>query len=153
MPPIFPSVPPAADDGLDFDAAITRQEQLCDALEALADSLPERIDTYAAMQLAGRIVPTLKRCQRLEERVIFPMILERAHAPVQMIDRLRTEHMEDEDQAIQLTAAIRAYAQYPHREDAGSLGYALRGLFQPLRRHTAFDRDILLPMYRRALLD
>ena len=75
MPPIFPSVPPAADDGLDFDAAITRQEQLCDALEALADSLPERIDTYAAMQLAGRIVPTLKRCQRLEERVISRHLL------------------------------------------------------------------------------
>ncbi|MEQ3625380.1 MAG: hemerythrin domain-containing protein [Celeribacter sp.] len=149
---MFSSADQSADAGIAFAEAILRQEHLCDALETLADSLPERVDTYTAMRLAGSLVPTLKRCQRLEEQVVFPLLLEQAPARSSMIDRLRAEHLEDEDQAMMLAPAIRAFAQQPAREDAGRLGFALRGLFQPLRRHAAFDRDVLLPLYRRALI-
>ena len=35
------------------------------------------------------------------------------------------------------------------RKDVEEFGYLLRGLFVALRRHLAFDRDYVLPLYRR----
>ena len=134
-----------------YEGVILLQEQLCDALESLADSLPGQVNTYAAAQLAEQLLPTLWQCQNLEEGTVFPLLLETDCASIQTIDRLRAEHLEDEDHAGILSDAVMAFARNPRRSDADRLGYSLRGLFQPLRRHAAFDRSVILPMYRSAL--
>ena len=136
-----------------FEVAISRQEQLCNALEDLADRLPSQINSYAAAKLADSLLPTLRHCHHLEEQAIFPLLLNAACTAPDTIDRLRAEHLEDEDHAEILSEAIISFAKNPIPGDAERLGYYLRGLFQPLRRHTAFDRGVLLPACRDAIGD
>lgn len=135
----------------DLAAAILRLEQVCEDLERLADTLPGQVDTYAAVCLAERLLPTLRECQCLEETEVFPLLLKTHGAAPQMIARLHAEHVEDEDHAAMVEDAIIAFVRDPKRGGADKLGYALRGLFQPLRRHVAFDRGVILPSYRAAL--
>lgn len=136
--------------GADFDACLAQQFALCHGLEALADSLPLRMDTLAAIRLADRLCPTLQRCHCLEETMIFPVLIISQQPMRPILDRLRTEHLEDEDQACDVREAVTALATGQVRgADAGEVGYMLRGLFVSLRRHLAFDRDYVLPLYRR----
>lgn len=122
---------------------------LCRRLETLADSLPLKVDTHAAILLADRMGKTLRRCHRLEEKIIFPAFLNANDDVQAILKRLRKEHLEDEDHARDVEDAIRAFVVLRKRESAEELGYMLRCLFVPLRRHLAFDRDYLLPLYHR----
>lgn len=132
-----------------FEVLISRQEAACRDLEALADTLPERLDTLAATILAGGLSGLLRSCQAIEEARVFPALLERDPGFEPMIERLRAEHMEDEDHAVVLADAVATCVRDPRRADADRLGYLMRGMFQPLRRHTAFDRHVVLRLYRR----
>lgn len=142
-----------ADHAGRFALCLQEQAELCTALEALADALPSKVDTRAAQALAGRLDATLRRCHRLEEAVIFPALLRRDPGAVAMIDRLRREHVEDEDHAGDLREALAALAIGCDRREVEELGYLLRCLFTALRRHVAFDRDHVLPLCRAARRD
>lgn len=133
-----------------FERLISRQERVCHDLETLADHLPNRIDTLAAKTLADALYPTLRVCQDLEEAYVFPMILKWDAAIGPTVARLRAEHVEDEDHAAMVADAVTRFVRSPCHADADRLGYLIRGLFQPLMRHSAFDRDVILPLYRRA---
>ena len=132
-----------------FDACLDRQLELCLALEALADSLPSQLDTHAAMMLVNRLPSTLARCHRLEERMVFPVlrISNRDLSPI--LERLRTEHLEDEDQAEDVCEAVKTFVTHRSKAGAEEIGYMLRGLFTQMRRHVAFDREHVLPLFRR----
>lgn len=132
-----------------MEECLMRQFALCEALEALADSLPSRVDTRAAALLVDQLRPTLRRCHRLEETLVFPVLLISGPQITPILDRLREEHLEDEDQASDLHDAVTAFVGYPTGAGAGEVGYMLRCLFVSLRRHLAFDRDYVLPLYRR----
>ena len=128
-----------------------QQEALCCTLEALADALPKRLDTLAAVQLANSLVPTLTQCYSMEEKEVFPLLRQSSATFEQTLERLHAEHIEDEDHAAILADAIFSFARAPSQGDAEALGYLLRGLFQPLRRHLAFDREVVFPLFRWAL--
>lgn len=132
-----------------FDNCLVAQFALCNALETLADSLPARVDTRAAVLLADRLHPTLRQCHRIEETTIFPVLRIAGAHLYPIVDRLRTEHFEDEDHACDVRDAIRSLAAVQTRGDAEEVGYMLRCLFVSLRRHLAFDRDYILPLYLR----
>ncbi len=132
-----------------FGACIDRQIELSLALESLADSLPSRIDTYAAMRLADQLTETLRRCHRWEEARVFPVLLLPGEDVGPMLERLRYEHVEDEDHAADLGEALAAFVTRQRDPAGGEVGYMLRGLFTALRRHAAFDRDHVLPLYLR----
>ena len=134
-----------------FEALISRQERMCRDLESLADDLPDRIDTLAAKMLADALHPTLRACQDLEETHVFPAILTWQASIGPTLDRLRAEHVEDEDHAAIVAEAIMRFVRSRRHAEADQLGYLLRGLFRPLMRHSAFDRDVILPLYRQAL--
>ena len=136
-----------------YELLIAHQELLCIDLEALADQLPHHVDTWAAKNLADMLQPTIRACQELEEGQVFPAILklDSSHAPT--IERLRAEHVEDEDHAQLVSETITRFIHYPGNADADLLGYLIRGLFQPLQRHSAFDRKVILPLYLQAQRD
>jgi hypothetical protein len=127
---------------------LAEQFELCAELEALADSLPLRMDTYAAMSLLERLHATLHRCQRFEEGEIFPALATRRPDLRPTLDRLRAEHFEDQDQASDLRDAVEGFLTRREPPKAEEIGYMLRGLFTSLRRHLAFDRDVILPLCR-----
>lgn len=133
-----------------FEDCLTQQVTLCRALETLADGLPSHVDTRAAAALTDALCATLQRCHRMEEVVVFPALLAANPDMQATIDRLRGEHVEDEDQAGEVRDAIAAFVLFQKRHDVEEIGYMLRGLFVSLRRHLAFDRDYILPLYRRS---
>lgn len=136
-----------------LNICLVEQEKLCRDLEDLADSLPERLDTLGAAQLVERLRARLRQSHRLEEQRVFPLLLAAPHGrygdlrPV--MDRLRAEHSENEDYAVDLEDLLAGLGRQPLlRTDAERLGYLLRGLFVSLRRHVAQDRDWICPLLR-----
>ncbi len=132
-----------------LEHCLSQQIDLCERLEWLADSLPARIDTYAAKILADRLVPTLKSCHQIEETRIFPVLMIMGTPETPILDRLRKEHLEDEDLAAEVRDAVNAIITRKTRTESELVGYMLRCLFVSVQRHMAFERDHMLPLCRR----
>lgn len=133
-----------------FEGCISRQFDICKTLESLADRLPTQVNRCEAVSLASRIPRTLQRAHLLEETMIFPVLMITQGEIGVTLNRLRHEHREDEDHAADIYDAIEALAKRRPIISSAEMGYMFRGLFISLRRHLAFDRDYLLPMYRNA---
>ncbi|CAN5483884.1 hemerythrin domain-containing protein [soil metagenome] len=122
--------------------------RLCDALEAVADSLPARVDLLKCLRIANELVPLLRESHRYEEEYVFP-VFERGAAGVagrlSSIRRLKAEHVEDECAAQDITDALFSIGHGAPVENPEALGFMLRSFFETLRRHIAFERDHVLP--------
>jgi hypothetical protein len=128
--------------------------QLCDSLEGIADNLP-RVDRLACLAAANAIVPLLREVHRYEETLIFPAY-EAAMASKDSKDskdskpastrRLRVEHVEDECFACEVTEILLRIGHGGTVENPETLGFMLRGFFESLRRHIAFEREHVLPI-------
>lgn len=124
------------------------QSSLCSALERLADNLPGAVKPNDCLALARGIPAIIKRAHRFEEDVLFPYMC--AHASTypglrSTLDRLHGEHWEDESYADELHLELAEFVDGDAR-NSEKLGYMLRGFFEGLRRHVAFEREHLLPM-------
>ncbi|QKD20241.1 hemerythrin domain-containing protein [Mesorhizobium sp. NZP2077] len=122
--------------------------QLCDALESIADTLP-KVDALACLTAANAIVPLLRDSHRYEETVIFPAYetaLASSEANLDSARRLRAEHVEDECFAGEVTEILLAIGHGKTIDNAEAVGFMLRGFFESLRRHIAFEREHVLPM-------
>lgn len=128
--------------------------QLCDVLEAIADSLPDRIDEQQCVYAAEALRYRVNAHHQLEENVLFPRLAARAGDDLalrKILDRLADEHRTDEghcEEAIELLSKL-SHGILPLNMDAA--GYMLRGLFEGLRRHIAFENDHVLPLAQKIL--
>lgn len=122
----------------------------CDALEALADSLPGRVDRMECLRIAERLVPAMRESHEFEESRIFPLYAESAKDPhgAETIARLKSEHIDDECAAADLTEELLRIGHGGAVENAEALGFMLRALFQTMRRHIAFEREHILRSIR-----
>lgn len=148
--PISASGIRSASVGALFGSHLARQEDLCAALEDLADSLPHQIDTHFGLVLARRLQPTLCRAHRFEETVVFPLLAAQRKGLSGTLARLHGEHLEDEDQAGELSDAIASLIRDRSRRKTETVSYMLRGFFIGLGRHLAFEREHLLPLVEDA---
>lgn len=125
------------------------QLALCDALEHLADTLPQSADRGGCLRIARAIPTLLAKGHQLEETVLFPL-LERHWRTVpglpKTIDTLRFEHLEDAAYAEELHDALIAHGRGLDRPSAETLGYMLRSFFENIRRHIRFDTEVLIPL-------
>ena len=135
---------------------------LCDQLEDLADNLPDRIDVSDCLRTARSLVPAVRAAHRFEEHVFFPMaqsvMAQSAGAQSagpqsergqnfsmdEALSRLRGEHREDESFAEEAAEALMDWGMGSDRRGPETTGYMLRGLFETLRRHIAFERAVLI---------
>ncbi len=62
------------------------------------------------------------------------------------LNRLRFEHCEDECFAEELTEALNALGSGNPDVNIEAIGYMLRGFFEAMRRHIAFESEMLLPI-------
>lgn len=125
------------------------QLALCRSLEAIADSLPTDIDRAACINAARALGPLISRAHDLEEVQIFPAIERRRAAAIDLtrtIERLKYEHMEDVCFSEELHDALMAYGRGEPRPTPDAFGYMLRGFFEGLRRHIAFEQEIIVPL-------
>lgn len=121
--------------------------RLCDALERLADQLP-KVDRLQCLNLANMIVPLIRDIHSYEEALVFPAYeaaLTFAEANRSSVSRLRAEHIEDECFAGEVTETLLALGHGEAVDNAEALGFMLRGFFESLRRHIAFEREHILP--------
>ena len=125
------------------------QLALCRSLEAIADSLPTDIDRAACINAARALGPLISRAHDLEEAQIFPAIERRRAAAIDLtrtIERLKYEHMEVVCFSEELHDALMAYGRGEPRPTPDAFGYMLRGFFEGLRRHIAFEQEIIVPL-------
>ncbi len=120
---------------------------LCDQLEEIADSLPDSVNRQKCIYAARALGPMVRVLHRFEEDVVFPLFAERLkeHEDIEAtLNRLKFEHCEDECFAEELTEALHALGANRPDINIEATGYMLRGFFEAMRRHIAFESEHLL---------
>jgi len=127
------------------------QLALCEELEAVADSLPSNVDRQRCLHLARAIRSVLADAHNIEEAILFPSIERLQHRLIDAtatLERLRFEHYEDMCFAEELRETLLCIGRGEGDLSADATGYMLRGFFESIRRHVAFERELLLPLLR-----
>ncbi len=131
-----------------MDVAYASEKGLCDRLEAIADSLPNRIDRLECMLVGTALVPLLREVHRYEEGVVFPAFernTPKHPTSVETIRRLRAEHLADECSAEEITEQLLWIGRGGEIANPEALGFMLRAFFESVRRHIAFESDHIVP--------
>lgn len=122
--------------------------KICTELEEIADTLPGSVDRLKCLHVANALVPLLRSSHQYEEQVIFPAY-DAAVGPGESGNpstrRLRAEHVEDECFGDEVTEALLTIAHGGDIENPEAVGFMLRGFFESMRRHIAFEREHVLP--------
>lgn len=124
-------------------------DQLCHRLEVVADGLPDSVDIGDCNEMAKSIYTKVKTAHEFEETVLFPLLQEQPDSSVKMasvIERLQFEHWEDEAYATEVEDALGKFVMAPRNANIEGLSWMLRGFFESVRRHVAFERYYVLPM-------
>jgi hypothetical protein len=120
------------------------QLALCDDLEMIADSLPGNIvnqDCLFAAKSLGRLI---RDVHAYEEETLFPALrpmFQSSGEFTNAVDRLIFEHLTDECYADDIAEKLIYLGTGGREVNMEALGYMLRGFFEALRRHVAFERD------------
>lgn len=136
----------------ELGTVLNELSQICAKLEKIADDLPENVDRQDCMALARSIYPTIVSAHKFEEGIVFPLLRRTARQPGidDTIERLRFEHWEDESFAAELQETLCGFVTGRETERVDTLAWMLRGFFEGLRRHIAFEREHVMPMLARA---
>jgi len=122
---------------------------LCDRLEEIADALPNNINKHFCTTTAQAIEPILSKAHRFEEQELYPAIC-RLHEGVvdqaKVFERLRSEHYEDRCFGEEVREVLMSYGEGKPIQAANATGYMLRGFFENLRRHMAFEAELARPL-------
>ena len=130
------------------------QLELCDLLECLADSLPDRFNRALARSAAAILRQGVDAHLQLEEAKLFPLLRRRAakgSCIEAVIARLEAEHLADQDLAHELADELQLLADTGIARNPEMLGYMLRGFFESQRRHIEWENTVLLPLARQTL--
>ena len=146
----FPALPLA---GQDCEQVLNRWAlahaemlELCAALEEIADSLPASINKQNCICVARAVLPLIRKNHRYEEDVLFARVersADRSGELAATLSRLRFEHFEDECFAEELTERLLLLGAGTADVNMEATGYMLRGFFEAVRRHVAFERELL----------
>ncbi|MEM9278736.1 MAG: hemerythrin domain-containing protein [Pseudomonadota bacterium] len=129
-----------------------KQLELCTRLEELADSLPDNVDKQECLSISWQIYPTVRAAHKFEEEMLFPLlsgVTSSEEAVSQSLERLKFEHWEDESSAEDISLTLRQMISEPAGANVEKVSYMLRGFFDGLRRHIAFESEHLLPLLNK----
>lgn len=124
---------------------------LCESLENIANDLPRTANKQACLTLSRSIYPIVYEAHEFEENYLFPYLLDtkKQNEPlVKSLDRLKFEHYEDETFAQEISEALHEFVTGENTIFAEKLAYMLRGFFEGVRRHLAFEKEHLLPLLK-----
>ena len=125
-------------------------QSLCDNLENVADELAQEPDRQTCLHIARALPAAVRDAHHFEETQVFPLLKSTARETEETLARLWLEHVADESYADELAEALRDHVAGRGRLDAEALGYMLRGFFEGLRRHLAFELEHVVPVLRQA---
>lgn len=132
----------------EMQRAHDRKLDLCDALEAIADGLPSKVDRLRCLAVANTLVPLLRECHGYEEDILYPAFAAAAMtaSAAGTVKRLKAEHVEDLCAAQDLTEVLLAIGHGEPISNPEALGFMLRAFFEAVRRHVAFEKEHILPL-------
>jgi len=146
---------PFARNPLDMIAsAHAVQEQMCDAMERIADGLPDEVDRRLCAQVASCLQFDLPLHHHDEEEALFPLLRKRAlpeDGLDKILERLAAEHSSDNDFASEIAEALETLGQGGRPDNPEMLGYMLRGFFERYRRHIHWENQLVMPLARLRL--
>jgi hemerythrin-like domain-containing protein len=131
------------------------QRELCDLLEAIADSLPHDFDRELAMTAVSILERSVPSHMAIEEQALFPRLRERVPLddPLRRaLECLEEEHERDGMMLFEMIDSLKCAIEELQISNPDMLGYQLRGFFESQRRHIAWEDRVVLPA-ARALLD
>ena len=111
-----------------------------------ADCLPNQIDVQNCLALSRCVLPTVRNAQIMEETRLFPQLMQAYPDDKRLqasLDRLRQEHLEDDSFADEIACLLHDCGCAGKPSNAESAGYMLRGFFSSIRRHVAFEDDLM----------
>lgn len=130
------------------------QNELCDALERIADGLPDDIDKRICAWSAAQLKFEVPLHHRDEDEALFPQLRRRAWPSDGMdaiLDRLSREHDSDTDLGSELVEWLDQLAEGKRLANPDMVGYMLRGFFESYRRHINWENTLVMPVARRRL--
>jgi hemerythrin-like domain-containing protein len=130
------------------------QVQMCDAMERIADGLPDEVDRRLCAQVASCLEFDLPLHHHDEEFALFPLLRRRALPEDGLdgiLDRLAAEHSSDNDFASEIAEALDTLGQGGRPQNPEMLGYMLRGFFDRYRRHVQWENTLVMPLARLRL--
>jgi hemerythrin-like domain-containing protein len=131
-----------------FEKHLKHQRAICETLEEIADSLPGGVNRQTCLHAARCIPNIIKSAHHFEQEVLFPFLQAKSVDTEKLdvaINRLYAEHLEDEGYGDEICEALLTIGQ-GQSIDPEKLGYMLRGFFEGIRRHIAFEREVLAPL-------
>lgn len=117
---------------------------ICDDLETIADSLPLHVVLLDCISAAENLGMLIRDVQLYEEKTLFPALQARFRTSPDIasaIERLRVEHVTDQCYADDLAEKLLYLGHGGEDVNIEALAYMLRGFFDALRRHIAYERD------------
>lgn len=130
------------------------QAELCDALERIADGLPDDVDRRLCSRVSASLRFEIPLHHRDEDEALFPQLRRRAWPSDSMdaiLDRLSREHDTDADLGGELAEWLDHLAEGKRLANPDMVGYMLRGFFESYRRHLHWENTLVLPVARRRL--
>lgn len=130
------------------------QLQLCEELEEIADALPNVSNTQKVLIICRDILPIVKKAHQFEEKTLFPALTpsqRKDNTLSRNLERLRYEHWEDESFAEEICDELKLLVNNPNKAVVDKLSYMLRGFFEGMRRHIAFEVEYLLPELNKSM--
>ncbi len=127
---------------------------MCDAMERIADGLPDDVDRRLCAQVAACLQFDLPVHHRDEETGLFPILMQRAlpdDGLEEILDRLAAEHSSDTDFASEIAESLELLGQNSRTANPDMLGYMLRGFFERYRRHVHWENMLIMPLARLRL--
>ncbi len=127
---------------------------VCDAIEEIANSLPDRIDPDRCMRIADTLSRELPMHHADEEDGLFPLLKMRSQPDDQIaniLQELARQHAIDSDQAVELLDPMSTIATGKNIRNPDMLGYMFRSFVETYRRHLIWEIEFLLPLAHRRL--
>lgn len=128
------------------------QLHLCDALELIADGLPNRFEGKLLREVINVLAHGMTAHFEFEEQVLFPLLRRRlgTDSPLMAaLNQLEIEHERDGGLCSELAEELRFFLLREHPRNVEMLAYMLRGYFESQRRHIEWENSIILPAARR----
>jgi hemerythrin-like domain-containing protein len=130
--------------------------QICDAMERIADGLPDEVDAKLCAQVASFLKYDIALHHHDEDMGLFPLL--RARAAMAdgfdgIVERLSAEHQSDTDFAGEIAESLELLGRGGPVGNPDMMGYMLRGFFERYRRHVQWEDALVMPLARLRLTE
>jgi ABC-type transporter Mla subunit MlaD len=116
----------------------------CDALEAIADGLPDRVAPGQCERALRDVAAAVRQMHACENDLLMPLLVDAHRSELHRIaGDLEQAHLIDDESLAEVDEVLTALAAGQPILSTDATGYLLRAFFEGLRRHIGRERDLL----------